>query len=76
MKGPSVAALVLLRHCRAAGAYRSPAHLPGPAAGCASSSVEPLIKEIYIIQISYTTCTQSHLDKIIMHFTLCNTSLL
>lgn len=51
MKGPSVAALVLLRHCRAAGAYRSPAHLPGPAAGCASSSVVLLIKEIYAIQI-------------------------
>lgn len=65
VKGPSVAALVLLRHCRAAGAYKSPARLPGPAAGCASSSVVHLFKEIHIIQIWYTACTQSHLDTLI-----------
>lgn len=43
VKVQSATALVLLHRCRAAGAYRSPTRLPGPAAGCASSSAVLLI---------------------------------
>lgn len=41
---PSVAASTWPHCCRAAGAYRSPGRPPGPAVGCASSSVVPLNK--------------------------------
>lgn len=46
-KGPSAAALVLFHWCRAVGAYRSPARLPGPAVGCAWSSV--VLLKIYML---------------------------
>lgn len=39
---PSAVAAASLHRCHGAGVYRNPAHPPGPAAGCASSSVAPL----------------------------------
>lgn len=62
-KGPSVAALTLLRRCRAAGAYRSPARLHGPDAGCASSSAVLLIKTI-----SYITWTCQRTQNCVQMF--------
>lgn len=72
-KGLSEGAAALLHYCHVVDVYRNPAHLRGPAAGCALSSVVPLEKLKHVTHLCtflvYLRCVNKQVCR--KHFATC-----